>query len=102
VCDARRESGEAGKTVGTRPRTSASWRRLRTLSGIEGDIGGFGAGSDFAWQLYPLIGADVSKHVTIGGGYRVLSMDYTTGNEGEQFKYDVVTQAIVIGAAFHF
>jgi hypothetical protein len=69
---------------------------------FEGDIGGFGAGSDFAWQLWPVIGVDVSKKATLGIGYRVLSNDYVTGSEGKQFKYDVITQAMVFGASFKF
>jgi len=69
---------------------------------MEADIGGFGAGSDFAWQLFPVLGFDLGRRTTLGIGYRVLSLDYTTGNENQQFKYDVVTQAFVLGAAFRF
>jgi hypothetical protein len=69
---------------------------------LEGDIGGFGAGSDFAWQLWPMIGLDVSKRTTLGIGYRVLSEDYETGKDNQLFKYDVITQAMVFGAAFKF
>jgi hypothetical protein len=50
---------------------------------FEGDIGGFGAGSDFAWNLFPVIGVDVGKHATIKMGYRVLSEDYDTGSENQ-------------------
>jgi hypothetical protein len=69
---------------------------------MQADIGGFGAGSDFAWQLLPLIGTDVGKRGTLGFGYRVLGMDYSTGSGNQLFKYDVITQAFVLGAAFHF
>ncbi len=69
---------------------------------LQADIGGFGAGSDFAWQLFPVIGIDVGKRATLGIGYRVLSGDYTTGSGNQQFKYDVVTQAFVLGAAIRF
>jgi hypothetical protein len=69
---------------------------------FEGDIGGFGAGSDFAWQLWPMVGIDVSKHTTLAIGYRVLSEDYDTGSGNQYFKYDVITQAMVFGAAFKF
>jgi len=69
---------------------------------MEGDIGGFGAGSDFAWQVWPLIGFDVSKRATLAIGYRVLSLDYDTGSGNQMFKYDVVTQGIVVGGALHF
>jgi hypothetical protein len=69
---------------------------------FEGDIGGFGAGSDFAWNLFPVIGIDVSKHAALKFGYRVLSEDYETGDGNRQFKYDVITQAMVFGIAFNF
>jgi len=69
---------------------------------FEGDIGGFGAGSDFAWQLWPAVGIDVSKRATLKFGYRVLSEDYDTGSGNQYFKYDVVTQAMVFGMALHF
>ena len=69
---------------------------------MEGDIGGFGAGSDFAWQLWPMVGVDVGKRASLGIGYRILSMDYDTGSGDQFFKYDVTTQAIVLGVAFQF
>jgi len=69
---------------------------------MEGDIGGFGAGSDFAWQLFPVVGVDVGKRAALGIGYRVLGMDYVTGSGDKQFKYDVITQALVLGMAFYF
>jgi hypothetical protein len=69
---------------------------------MQADIGGFGAGSDFAWQLFPVIGVDVGKRATLVVGYRVLSGDYTTGSGNQQFKYDIITQAFVLGAAFSF
>ena len=69
---------------------------------MQGDIGGFGAGSDFAWHLFPIVGVDVGKRATLGIGYRVLSGDYETGSQNNLFRYDVITQAFVLGAAFHF
>lgn len=69
---------------------------------MQGDIGGFGAGSDFAWQLFPVVGVDVGKRTTLGMGYRVLGVNYKTGSQTDLFKYDVITQAFVLGAAFHF
>jgi hypothetical protein len=69
---------------------------------LEGDIGGFGAGSDFAWQLFPVVGVNVSKRATLAIGYRVLSEDYETGSGNQRFKYDVITQGIVLGMTFRF
>ena len=69
---------------------------------MEGDIGGFGAGSKFAWELFPAIGADLGRRATFKAGYRVLGMDYQTGSPENLFKYDVITQGLVLGVAFHF
>jgi len=85
--------------VGLRLRQSLGGRWHFTM---QGDIGGFGAGSKFAWQLFPVVGADVGKRTTLGIGYRVLGADYHTGTGTNLFKYDVITQAFVLGAAFHF
>jgi hypothetical protein len=69
---------------------------------FEGDIGGFGAGSDFAWNLFPTFGVDVNKRFAIEAGYRVLSENFDTDSGPRYFKYDVVTQAMVLGMAFKF
>jgi hypothetical protein len=69
---------------------------------LEGDIGGFGAGSKFAWQLFPVVGYDLGKRTTLAIGYRVQSFDYHAGSPDNLFKYDVILQGFVLGAAFHF
>jgi hypothetical protein len=68
---------------------------------LQGDIGGFGAGSDFAWHLFPVVEAAVGKRASLAFGYRVLGMDYET-NGGEFFKYDVITSGPIIGMTFRF
>ena len=85
--------------VGFKLRQSLGGRKHFTM---EADIGGFGAGSKFAWQLFPVVGVDVGKRTTLGVGYRVLGIDYKTGSGTGLFKYDVITQAFVLGAALHF
>jgi hypothetical protein len=69
---------------------------------FEGDIGGFGIGSDFAWNLFPTVGFDVNKHFAIKVGYRVLSEDFDADSDDRYFKYDVITQAMVLGMSFSF
>jgi hypothetical protein len=54
------------------------------------------------WELFPVIGIDVAKHAALMAGYRVLGMDYETGSGDQFFKYDVITQGIVLGVSFHF
>lgn len=69
---------------------------------LQGDIGGFGAGSDFAWHLFPVVEAAVGKRASLAFGYRVLSMNYETGSGNELFRYDVITSGPVIGMTFRF
>jgi hypothetical protein len=69
---------------------------------FEGDIGGFGAGSDFAWNLFPTFGIDIKKNFAIEAGYRVLSENFDTDSGDRYFKYDVVTQAMVLGMTLKF
>jgi hypothetical protein len=49
---------------------------------LRADMGGFGIGSQFAWQLQPDIYYRVSRLFEVGLGYRIISMDYHTGTEG--------------------
>jgi hypothetical protein len=66
------------------------------------EIGGFGVGSTFAWQVFPTVGVDFSKHAAIEFGYRWLDIDYKTGQNLTFFKYDVLTQGPLLGFAFRF
>jgi hypothetical protein len=66
------------------------------------EIGGFGAGSDFTWQVFPTLGFKFNDRVSLEVGYRWLDMDYKTGDGNERFGYDVLTQGPVGGLAFRF
>jgi hypothetical protein len=66
------------------------------------EIGGFGAGSDFTWQIFPTLGFKLTDHFSLEAGYRWLDMDYKTGDGNEHFAYDVLTQGPVGGLAFRF
>jgi hypothetical protein len=57
---------------------------------LRADIGGFGVGSQFAWQLQPDIFYRVSKLLQFGLGYRIISMDYNNDSGGgDRFIYDM-------------
>jgi hypothetical protein len=57
---------------------------------LRADIGGFGVGSQFAWQLQPDIFYRVSKLLQFGVGYRIISMDYNNDSGGgDRFIYDM-------------
>jgi hypothetical protein len=70
--------------------------------GLVTDIGGFSAGSKFAWQVFPTVGVDMGKKARLGFGYRALGMDYESGTGNTLFRYDVITSGPVIGMAFNF
>jgi hypothetical protein len=55
------------------------------------EIGGFGAGPDFTWQIFPTLGFKFTDHFSLEVGYRWLDLDYETGDGNERFAYDVLT-----------
>jgi hypothetical protein len=69
---------------------------------LRGDIGGFGVGSDFAWQLFPYFSWQFGERASMQIGYRAVSMDYDDGSGADEFKYDVVTQGPQLGVTFRF
>jgi hypothetical protein len=66
------------------------------------EVGGFGAGSTFTWQLFPNVGIRLTDRASLDFGYRWLDIDYTTGEASEKFSYNVLTQGPVAGFAFRF
>jgi len=70
--------------------------------GARGDIGGFGVGSDLAWQAYADIGFRASKVVSIILGYRAIDMDYEDGSGRDLFRYDMLIAGPQIAVAFSF
>lgn len=71
---------------------------------LRGDVGGFGIGSQFAWQVRPTVAYKISKHWSVGAAYWALGMDYDSGEAGtlDYFKYDVTTFGPEIGFGYTF
>jgi hypothetical protein len=69
---------------------------------FRGDLGGFGVGSDFTWQLQAYAGYRFSKLFQLTAGYRYMSMDYDKGTDKDRFIYDVATSGPEISFDFHF
>jgi len=69
---------------------------------FRGDVGGFGVGSDFTWQLQAYAGYRFSKVFQLTAGYRILSVDYDKGVDSERFIYNVDTFGPVIRMGFNF
>jgi hypothetical protein len=76
--------------------------RGRVHAGLYTEIGGFGVGSDFAWQIFPTVGIRMTERASIDFGYRWLDMNYESGDGNEKFRYDVLTQGPVLGFVFRF
>jgi len=80
----------------------SSDRSRRFHAGFLADIGGFGLGSDLAWEIFPTVGVNLGRHATATFGYRWLDMDYETGEGNERFGYDVLIQGPAFGLSFSF
>ena len=67
----------------------------------QGDVGGFGVGSDLTWNVQAFIAYRTSlwdQPLSLVAGYRALSIDY----DRKDFKWDVVYHGPILGAAFRF
>ena len=86
--------------VGLQLHTPESGKRWHAQ--VYTEIGGFGVGSTFTWQVFPTFGVNLAKWVSIDFGYRWLGIDYTSGDGATLFKYDLLLQGPVLGFAFRF
>jgi len=69
---------------------------------FRGDVGGFGIGSDFTWQLQAYAGYRFTKVFQLTAGYRILGIDYDKGTDKERFIYNVDTFGPVVRMGFNF
>ncbi|MBB4042128.1 hypothetical protein GGR34_003813 [Microvirga flocculans] len=73
---------------------------------LRGDIGGFGAGSDFSWQAFGGYGFDFGTYngITFSGviGYRALSVDYAQGEGRRRYEFDMLQHGPVLGISARF
>ena len=69
---------------------------------VEGDIGGFGAGSDLTWNVTTLLGWRFLERATLWLGYRVLDVDYDEGSGASRFEFDAVMSGPLAGCAVRF
>ena len=73
---------------------------------LDGSIGGFGVGSDFAWDAAGLIGYRFGlfgkDNATFFGGYRARYQDYTDGSGDDKFEWDVTLHGPILGLSIGF
>jgi hypothetical protein len=64
----------------------------------EGDVGGFGIGSEVSCGAYGAIGCQITRNIFSEVGYRLLYMDYDTTS----FVYQVATQGAEVALGLNF
>jgi hypothetical protein len=73
---------------------------------LRGDVGGFGAGSQFTWQVIATYSWLLCTQggLTLDGylGYRALSVDYVEGAGVTRYEFDVIQHGPVIGVTGRF
>lgn len=69
---------------------------------LRGDIGGFGVGSDFAWQAMATLRWQATERLGVLGAYRYFDMDYEDGSGTGRFKYDLAISGPALGVVFTF
>jgi hypothetical protein len=73
---------------------------------LRGDIGGFGVGSEFSWNLLGAYSWQIAapNGVTYAGivGYRLLSVDYQQGSGVNRYEYDVLQHGPLLGLTVGF
>ena len=73
---------------------------------IRGDVGGFGAGSQFSWQAIAAYNSPLGMihGIPVDGyvGFRALSADFSQGSGRSRFEWDNVIYGPVIGATMRF
>lgn len=72
------------------------------LLNIKGDIGGFGIGSEFTWQIQADAGYKFSDLFHLMVGYRYIGIDYETGSGQDYFAYNIDTFGPEIRLGFRF
>ena len=70
--------------------------------GVLGDIGGFGVGSDFTWQLTGSLSYRMTERSLFTFGYRYIDFDYENGTGPDSFRFDAAQHGPAVGFRFEF
>lgn len=64
----------------------------------QGDVGGFGIGSDFTWQFMATLNYAFNDRYAMSAGYKVLSVDYDRNSH----VFDTALSGPVLGLTYRF
>ncbi len=65
---------------------------------LQGDVGGFGAGSQIAWFASGSIGINLTRNIFLETGYRYFYMDYVKNG----LVYDAAQSGLFMGVGLKF
>ncbi len=81
----------------------ARWSFTKKLwLAARGDIGGFGIGSHFVWNVQGLLGYQLTPGIYVAAGYRALDINYSDGHGNQKFALDARLDGPVLGMGFEF
>jgi opacity protein-like surface antigen len=69
---------------------------------LKADIGGFGVGSEFTWQVMGGVRWQLNDAWDLTAAYRYLDVDYEDLNGTGIVRYNVVSQGPMLGGTWHF
>lgn len=69
---------------------------------VRADMGGFGVGSKFAWQVQADAGYRFSKLFQATIGYRYIDVNYLSGTDSDRFLFDMTTFGPTLRLGFNF
>lgn len=69
---------------------------------LRGDIGGFGIGSDFTYQVLANFRWQASERLGVVFGYRMIGFDYENGHDAGYERYDLLEQGPLVGMTIGF
>jgi hypothetical protein len=68
---------------------------------VKGDVGGFGAGSDFSWQALATFNWEFCRTESVAWkavvGYRALHVDYAQGSGARLYEFDMLQHGPIFG-----
>lgn len=67
-----------------------------------GDIGGFGAGSEFTWSAFGGVNYRFTDWFSATVGYKALGFDYEDGSGNRKVEFDLVVHGPFVGVTFSF
>jgi hypothetical protein len=72
----------------------------KASAALRADVGGFGVGSDVAWQVVGSFAYRVTPTLALVAAYRHLDMDYDSDGGDDRFRFDAAMSGPALGVTF--